>query len=130
MHECSLAPCHWAYQFYVSDGKLSLQWYQRSIDSGIGLPINIISYAILTRIFAKAANLEPGEIILSGGDAHIYLNIVEQIKEQIKREPYPFPTMNIKKDIQTIEDMENLSFEDFEFHNYQHHPTIKMVMSV
>jgi thymidylate synthase len=128
--ETSLPPCHYAYQMYVSDNKLSLMWQQRSVDCFLGLPFNILSYAILTRMFAKAANLEPGELIFNGGDTHVYLNHIEQVKEQISREPYPFPTMNIKKELHTIEDMENLCFEDFEFEGYKHHPAIKAPMAV
>ena len=127
--EMALEPCHCLFQFYVGDGKLSLHWYQRSADCGLGIPFNIASYAILTHLFAKAANLKPGELIFSGGDCHIYMNHIEQIKEQLVREPYPFPKLFIDKPIFTIEDMENLSFENFRVESYKHHPVIKMIMS-
>lgn len=130
LSEMALPPCHCFYQMYVDNGKLSLQWYQRSVDSFLGLPFNILSYAILTKLFAAAANLEPGELVFVGGDTHIYKNHVKQVLEQIVREPYPFPTMKIKKKIQTVEDMENLSFEDFVFENYQSHPLIKAPMAI
>jgi thymidylate synthase len=81
-------------------------------------------------LFAKAANLEPGEIILAGGDAHVYLNHIEQVREQISRRPYSFPTMIINKDIYTVEDMENLCFDDFKFNDYQCHPAIKAPMCI
>lgn len=125
-----LDPCHMFFQFYVDDGKLSLQWYQRSVDAGLGLPFNILSYAVLTRLMAQATGLKPGELIFVGGDTHIYLNHVEPLKEQIMREPYEFSTMNIKKDISSIDDMEKMSFEDFEFVGYQSHAPIKMQMAV
>jgi thymidylate synthase len=128
--EMALPPCHWAFQLYVANGKLSLQWHQRSVDTFLGLPFNILSYAILARLFAKAAGLEPGELIFVGGDTHIYLNHLEQVREQISREPYPFPAMTINKDILTVEDMENLSFEDFQFHGYRSHTAIKAEMAV
>jgi thymidylate synthase len=130
MAETSLPPCHCFYQFYVDNGKLSLQWYQRSCDFFHGIPFNICSYAILTRLFAKAAGLLPGEIILAGGDSHIYLSHIEQVKEQIGREAYPFPRLYIDKPISTIEDMEKLSFDDFRIENYKHHPAIKAEMSI
>jgi len=130
LSETSLPPCHCFYQMYVDNGKLSLQWYQRSVDAFLGWPINVLSYAILTRLFAKAANLEPGELIFTGGDIHIYKNHIKQVMEQLSRDPYPFPTMNINKKIETVEDMENLSYEDFIFENYQCHPTIKAPMCV
>lgn len=130
LDECVLPPCHMAYQCYVDNGKLSLQWYQRSVDTMLGLPFNILSYGILTHILAKATGLVPGELIFVGGDTHIYLNHVDQVKEQLYREPYEFPTLNINKNISSVEDMENLSFEDFEFLNYRHHPAIKASMAV
>ncbi len=130
LHEMSLPPCHMTFQCYVADGKLSLQWYQRSVDAALGLPFNILSYGILTHILAKATGLIPGELIFIGGDTHIYLNHVEAIQEQLYRAPYEFPVMNIKKDISSVEDMEALCFEDFEFAGYQSHPSIKMQMAI
>jgi thymidylate synthase len=125
LKEMALPPCHYSYQMYVDNGKLSLQWNQRSVDTFLGLGFNILSYAILARLFAAAANLEVGELIFVGGDTHIYLNHINQVKQQMARDPFPFPTMKINKKIQTVEDMENLVFEDFLFENYQYHPAIK-----
>jgi thymidylate synthase len=128
--QCVLEPCHMFYQFYVNDNKLSCQFYQRSVDVFLGLPFNILSYAILTRLMAKAANLNCGELIFTGGDTHIYNTHMAQVIEQISREPYSFPQMTINKNLQTIEDMENLSFEDFKIEGYQSHPTIKASMAI
>jgi thymidylate synthase len=121
----ALPPCHLLYQFDVTDGKLNCQWYQRSVDSFLGLPFNISSYALLTCLIAKITNLTPGTITFSGGDTHLYLNHLEQIKEQLSRTPYPFPTLNIKKDIKTLEDVENLQFDDLELVNYLSHLQLK-----
>lgn len=125
-----LDPCHMFFQFYVDNGKLSCQWYQRSCDYMLGIPFNILSYAVLTCIMAKASGLKPGELIFSGGDIHIYQNHLIGVKEQLKREPYPFPTMKINKMISTVEDMEKLELSDFEFSGYQSHPSIKVAMAV
>lgn len=130
MHEVALPCCHILFQFYVDKGKLSCQFNMRSCDTALGLPFNIASYSILTILMAKAAGLEAGELIFVGGDTHIYLSHFEQVKEQISRDPFPFPTMKINKEINSIEDMENLSFEDFEINNYQHHPAIKADMAI
>jgi thymidylate synthase len=105
-------------------------WVQRSWDIFLAGGFNICSYAILTMLLAKAANLQPGNLICSVGDAHVYLNHIDQVKEQITRTPYPFPQLSIDKPINSIEDMENLSFEDFELHDYQCHPAIKAEMAV
>ena len=129
-HLCSLDPCHLFFQFYVDNGKLSCQFMMRSVDSFLGQPYNIASYAILTMLMAKAANLQLGELIFTGGDTHLYLNHIEQAKKQISRDPYPFPQLLIKKDISTVKDMEELCFEDFELQNYQSHPAIKADMAV
>ena len=125
-----LDPCHPFLQFYVADGKLSCQFLMRSVDLGLGWVFNILSYAILTHIMAKASGLLPGELIFVGGDTHIYEDHIEAIIEQMHRETYLFPTLSIRKDISTVEDMEALSFEDFEIHGYESHPTIKMKMAV
>jgi thymidylate synthase len=125
-----LDPCHTFYQFYVNDGKLNLQWYQRSVDVFLGLPYNLTSYALLTHMMAKATGLETGKLTFIGGDTHGYLSHLDQMKEQITREPYEFPKLAIKKNIKNIEDMEKLSHEDFEFMNYKHHPAIKAPMAV
>lgn len=129
-NQCVLEPCHMFFQFYVDNGKLSCQWYQRSCDYALGIPFNIISYGILTHLMAKAANLKTGELIFVGGDTHIYNNHIEPVKDQLLREPYPFPTIKINKEISSIEDMEKLKFEDLQIENYQHHPAIKMEMAV
>jgi thymidylate synthase len=126
----ALPPCHLLYQFDVSDGKLNCQWYQRSVDSFLGLPFNISSYALLMCLVAKVVGLQPGKLTFSGGDTHLYLNHLEQAKEQIARTPYPFPQLNIKKDIKSLEDIENLQFDDIELNGYQSHKTIKAEMAV
>lgn len=125
-----LDPCHLFFQFYVSGGKLSCQFMMRSVDCGLGIPYNLVSYAILTHMMAKASGLLPGELLFVGGDTHIYEDHVEALTEQMHRETYAFPTMTICKDISTVEDMEALSFEDFEIHDYESHPTIKMKMMI
>lgn len=127
---CVLDPCHMFFQFYVIDNTLSCQFYMRSIDCFLGLPFNIASYAILTHLTAKAAGLEVGELIYSGGDTHIYNTHTGQVKEQISREPFDFPTLQINKDVNSINDMENLVFEDFEIKNYKYHPAIKAEMAI
>ena len=126
----ALPPCHLLYQFDVTDGRLNCQWYQRSVDSFLGLPFNISSYALLTCLLAKITNLTPGTLTFAGGDTHIYTNHIEQCKEQISRTPYPFPQLNIKKDIKTLEDIEALELADLELVNYQSHATIKAEMAV
>jgi thymidylate synthase len=130
LDQMALPPCHILFQCYVNNGELSLMWVQRSLDTFLGIPFNIASYAILTHILAKATGLKAKELIMSGGDSHIYLNHVDQVKEQLSREPYPFPKLNIKKDISSIEDIEKLSFEDFEVIEYKSHAAIKAPMAV
>jgi thymidylate synthase len=130
LDEMVLPPCHCFFQFYVNEDKLSLHWYQRSVDTFLGLPFNIASYALLTIIMAKAANLNPHEIIFSGGDTHCYLNHIDQIKLQLNRAPFDFPKIFLKKDLSSIEDIEKLSFEDFELSNYNCHPAIKAPMAI
>lgn len=125
-----LAPCHPMFQFYVNDGKLSCHFTMRSCDIFLGAPFNILSYGILTHLMAKLTNLKPGELIFSGGDVHIYSNHVEQVKTQISREPFEFPTMTINKKIETIKDIELLELSDFNFDNYQSHSSIKAEMAV
>lgn len=126
----ALPPCHYGFQCYVANNTLSLMWQQRSVDSFLGLPFNIGSYAILLRILCKVSNMKPGELIFNGGDTHIYLNHINQVKEQILREPYEFPELNIIKEIKSISDIENLSYNDFEIKNYNFHPTIKADMAI
>jgi len=125
-----LDPCHMFFMLNVEDGKLSLLWFQRSVDEFLGFPINLLSYAILTKLLAKAVKLEPGEVIFSGGNCHVYKHHVPAVTEQVKREPYPFPKLYIDKEISSIEDMCNLKFEDFRIENYQYHPQIKARMSI
>jgi len=130
-HMGCLEPCHMFFQFNVNpNGELDCLFYMRSIDCFLGLPFNIASYAVLTHMMAKATGLKPGELVFSGGDTHLYLNHTEQAKEQISRTPFEFPTLNIKKDINSIEDMEKLEFEDFEIIGYQSHAAIKADMAV
>lgn len=127
--EMALPPCHLLFQFQVSDGKLHCQWYQRSCDFLLGSPFNIASYALLLHLFAKAADLEPGTLTCAGGDTHIYKNHFEQVKEQLSRDPYPFPTLEIP-DVKTIQDIENLTFEDCKLIGYESHSAIKAPMAV
>lgn len=123
----ALPPCHMMAQFYVSNGKLSCQMYQRSADFGLGIPFNIASYALFTHMIAQVCNLEVGDLIITIGDAHIYKNHVDQIKEQLKRKPLPSPTLKLNPDIEVITDF---GMEDIELINYQSHPSIEMPMAV
>jgi thymidylate synthase len=122
----ALAPCHAFFQFYVADGKLSCQLYQRSADLFLGVPFNIASYALLTHMVAQQVGLEVGDFIWTGGDCHIYDNHVEQVTEQLTREPYPFPTLRLRK-AATLFDY---TYEDVEVLDYQHHPAIKAPVAV
>lgn len=122
-----LPPCHFVFQFYVAEGKLSCMLTMRSVDTFLGLPFNIASYALLTHMVAQQCDLEPGEFIWSGGDVHIYLNHLEQVKTQLAREPYALPKLIIKRKPDSIFDYQ---YEDFEFEGYQHHPTIKAEVAV
>jgi len=123
----ALSPCHCLFQFYVADGQLSCQLYQRSADVFLGVPFNIASYALLTMMLAKVCGLEPGEFVHTFGDAHLYNNHIEQAHLQISREPRPLPQLKIKDRGQSIFDFE---FEDFELVNYEPHPHIKAAVSV
>jgi thymidylate synthase len=118
----ALPPCHCLFQFYVHDGKLSCQLYQRSADILLGVPFNIASYALLLMMVAQVCDLEPHEFIHTLGDAHLYSNHFEQVATQLERTPYPFPTMKINKDVKNIFDFK---FEDFELVDYVSHPHIK-----
>lgn len=128
--EMALPPCHMMVQFYADGDKLSSQFYMRSIDSFLGLPFNILSYAILTRIVAATVGMETKELVFVGGDTHVYKNHVKPVLEQLARDPYPFPTMTIEKQLTGLKDIESLTLEDFKFHNYQCHPSIKAEMAV
>ncbi|TSE26111.1 Thymidylate synthase [Tepidimonas sediminis] len=123
----ALAPCHALFQFYVADGRLSCQLYQRSADVFLGVPFNIASYALLTHMVAQQCDLQPGEFIWTGGDCHIYHNHVEQVQLQLAREPYPYPELRIRRRPPTLFDYE---FDDFEFVDYRHHPPIKAPVAV
>ncbi len=128
--EMSLHPCHPLFQFYVNDDKLSCLFFMRSVDMFLGFPFNITSYAILTHIIAKITNLKSHRLIFMSGDTHIYKNHIEQVKEQISREPYDFPTLRITKELNSIEDIESLEFKDFVIEGYKSHPSIKAEMAV
>ena len=123
----ALPPCHMFFQFYVADGKLSCQLYQRSADIFLGVPFNIASYALLTMMVAQVCNLEAGDFVHTFGDAHLYSNHMEQTELQLSREPLPLPTMLINPNIDSIFDF---AFEDFELQNYQAHPHIKGKVAV
>ncbi|MGW4325336.1 thymidylate synthase [Nocardia sp. NPDC004573] len=122
----ALAPCHAFFQFYVADGKLSCQLYQRSADLFLGVPFNIASYALLTHMVAQQTELLPGEFIWTGGDCHIYDNHLEQVTEQLQRDPYPFPTLRLHP-APTLFDYR---YEDVEIVGYRHHPAIKAPVAV
>jgi thymidylate synthase len=123
----ALPPCHAFFQFYVADGKLSCQLYQRSADIFLGVPFNIASYALLTHMIAQQAGLEVGEFIWTGGDCHLYSNHMEQVKLQLSREPLPLPKLVIRRKPASIFDYE---YEDFELVGYQHHDPIKAPVAV
>lgn len=123
----ALPPCHCLFQFYVADGKLSCQLYQRSADVFLGVPFNIASYALLTMMIAQVCDLGLGDFVHTFGDAHLYLNHMEQIDLQLSRDPKPLPTMVINSDVKNIFDFK---FEDFELQNYEAHPHIKGVVAV
>ena len=126
-NKAALPPCHAFFQFYVANGKLSCQLYQRSADIFLGVPFNIASYALLTMMMAQVTGLEVGDFIHVLGDAHIYSNHFEQVKEQLKREPRSLPTMKINPEIQSIFDFD---FSDFELQDYNPHPHIKGKVSI
>jgi thymidylate synthase len=123
----ALPPCHALFQFYVADGKLSCQLYQRSADYFLGVPFNIASYALITYMFAQQCDLEPGEFVWTGGDVHLYTNHLEQARLQLSRAPFALPQLNIKRKPTSIFDYQ---FEDFEIVNYQAHPSIKAPIAV
>ena len=125
--QMALPPCHALFQFYVANGKLSCQLYQRSADIFLGVPFNIASYALLTMMLAQVCGLQPGEFVWTGGDCHLYSNHMEQVAEQLTREPFPLPTMKINPG---IDDIFAFRFEDFELCDYQAHPHIKAQVAV
>ncbi|TDO05102.1 thymidylate synthase [Sunxiuqinia elliptica] len=121
LDKMNLPPCHLLFQFYVADGKLSCQLYQRSCDVFLGVPFNIASYALLTMMMAQVTGLKPGEFVWTGGDVHIYQNHLEQVKLQLTREPKKLPQMKINPEVSSIFDFK---YEDFELQNYEAHPHI------
>ena len=123
----ALAPCHAFFQFHVAEGRLSCQLYQRSCDIFLGVPFNIASYALLTHMLAQQCDLAPGDFIWTGGDCHLYLNHLEQARLQLSREPFPLPTLHLRRRPPTLFDYE---FDDFEITGYQHHPAIKAPVAV
>lgn len=127
IEQMKLPPCHFVFQFYVADGKLSCMLTMRSVDTFLGLPFNIASYALLTHMVAQQCDLEVGEFIWSGGDVHIYTNHMEQVNLQLTRAPYELPHLVIKRKPDSIFDY---TYDDFEFVNYVHHPAIKAPVSV
>ncbi|MDY6947055.1 MAG: thymidylate synthase [Pseudomonadota bacterium] len=127
LEQMSLTPCHALFQFWVGEGKLSCQLYQRSADVFLGVPFNIASYALLTQMFAQQCDLEPGDFIWTGGDCHLYLNHLEQADEQLRRQPFALPKLAIKRKPPSIFEYE---YEDFQIVDYQAHPSIKAPIAV
>ncbi len=127
LHLMALPPCHCLFQFYVADGKLSCQLYQRSADVFLGVPFNIASYSLLTMMVAQVTGLEPGEFVHTFGDVHIYQNHIRQVKLQLSRKPYPLPKMRINPNVKDIFDFK---YEDFELLDYKYHPHIKAEVAV
>lgn len=125
--EMALMPCHTIFQFYVANGKLSCQLYQRSADVFLGVPFNIASYALLTMMIAQVCDLQPGEFIHTFGDVHIYSNHTEQVQLQLTREPFPLPVMKLNP---AVKDIFGFNYEDFTLENYQSHPAIKAPVAV
>ena len=123
----ALPPCHLLFQFYVAEGRLSCQLYQRSADVFIGVPFNIASYSLLTMMVAQVTGLEPGEFVHTLGDAHLYLNHLEQADTQLGREPYPLPRMALNSRVESILDF---TYDDFALVGYEHHPAIKAPIAV
>jgi thymidylate synthase len=127
LEQMALTPCHCLFQFFVADGRLSCQLYQRSCDVGLGVPFNIASYALLTMMIAQVCDLLPGEFVWTGGDVHIYANHIEALQEQLTRTPRPLPLMTIKNRGQ---DIFHFRYDDFKLINYDPHPTLKMEIAV
>jgi thymidylate synthase len=122
----ALPPCHLLFQFYVADGRLSCQLYQRSADLFLGVPFNIASYALLTHMVAQQVGLQPGDFVWTGGDCHIYDNHVDQVREQLSREAYPFPRLQLRK----APSLFDYDFDDIEVVGYQHHPALRAPVAV
>jgi thymidylate synthase len=127
LEQMALMPCHAFFQFYVVAGRLSCQLYQRSCDVFLGVPFNIASYALLVHMLAQQCDLEPGDLVWTGGDCHLYLNHLEQVDLQLSREPLPLPRLRLKRRPPSIFDY---AYEDFEFVNYQHHAPIKAPVAI
>jgi thymidylate synthase len=127
MDEMALPPCHCLFQFYVAEGRLSCQLYQRSGDTFLGIPFNIASYALLTHMIAHVTGLQPGEFIHTIGDAHLYLNHIDQVQLQLTRNPLPLPTLELNPEVHSIFDF---TFQDVKILNYQAHPNIKGAIAV
>ena len=127
IEQMALPPCHAFFQFYVADGKLSCQLYQRSADIFLGVPFNIASYALLTMMMAQVTGLQAGDFVHTLGDAHLYLNHLEQAQLQLSREPYPLPQMKLNPAVKSLFDFR---YEDFELVGYQHHPLIKAPVAI
>lgn len=127
IQDMALPPCHCLFQFYVNDGKLSCQLYQRSADIFLGVPFNIASYALLTKMMAQVCGLQPGDFVHTFGDAHIYKNHLDQVRLQLSREPRPLPTMRLNPE---VKDIFGFRYEDFTLENYNPHPHIKGEVSV
>ena len=127
LHLMALPPCHMFAQFYVSNNELSCQLYQRSADMGLGVPFNIASYALLTRLIAHCCNLEAGDLVHTIGDCHIYTTHIEALQQQLQRSPYPFPTLTILDETRQID---NIRYEHLQLCKYKCHPSLKMDLAV
>lgn len=127
MAKSGLPPCHTLFQFYVSEGRLSCQLYQRSADVLLGVPFNIASYALLTMMIAQVAGLQLGDFVHTFGDAHLYSNHLEQVEEQLSREPHPLPVMAINPEVDSLFDFQ---YSDFDLQNYLFHPPISAPVAV
>ena len=129
IEQMALPPCHVMSQFYVNNGTISCHMYQRSADMFLGVPFNIASYALLLSIFGKILGLKPKKFVHSFGDAHIYMNSIDQVREQISREPYDAPTL-VLPELQTIEELSSYTIDDFQLRDYRHHKAIKAKMAI
>ncbi len=127
LDQMALLPCHALFQFYVAQGRLSCQLYQRSADALLGVPFNIASYALLTHMVAQQCSLDVGDFVWTGGDCHLYLNHLDQVDLQLSRTPYPLPRLVLRRKPSSLYDY---SFDDFDFQNYQYHPAIKAPIAV